>query len=137
MIMRNSARRFVALSGMLLAIGTAAGAQELPKSVPDLEKQIGLTDAQRKKMEAVDKKYQPKFEALNKKYQPQFMAIQKKIAPLQKQGIQLRDKMNAEGKPTFDAMNKEKEAVLSPDQVKKMKAILAKLAAQAKQGNKK
>ena len=125
--MWNSARRLVALSVAALALGAAGHAQGPPKELADLEKQIGLTDVQRKKMEALDKKYQPKFLAIKKKYQPQFEVIQK-------QAMQLQQKMNAEGKPTFDAMNKEKESVLTPAQVTKMKAILAKFAARNKKG---
>lgn len=127
--MSNPTHRFIAVSVVAVALGAGVRAQGLPKNVGELEKQIGLTDAQRKKMEAVDKKYKPKFDALTAKYKPQASAITKQIEPLQKQLIQLQQKMNAEGKPTFDAMNKEKEAVLTPAQVKKMKAILAQLAA--------
>jgi hypothetical protein len=122
-------RSFVALALLTALAGGAARAQDLPKDIKELEKQIGLTDAQRKKMEAVDKKYQPKFKAIDGKYKPQFMALQKQIEPLQKKAFELQQKMNAEAKPIMDTMNKEKEACMTPDQAKKMKAIFAKIAA--------
>ncbi len=122
-------RTFVALALLTTLTGGAAIAQGLPKDIKELEKQIGLTDAQRKKMEAVDKKYQPKFKVIDGKYKPQFMALQKQIEPLQKKAFELQQKMSAEAKPIMDAMNKEKEACMSPDQAKKMKAIFAKIAA--------
>jgi uncharacterized protein with von Willebrand factor type A (vWA) domain len=122
-------RTGVALIATLSLAGGVAFAQALPKDMKDFEKQIGLTDAQRKKMEVVDKKYQPKFKAIDGKYRPQFTALQKQMEPLQKKAFELQQKMNAEAKPVMDAMNKEKEACMSPDQVKKMKAILAKIAA--------
>jgi hypothetical protein len=113
----------------LAALSGTAVAQDLPKDIKELEKQIGLTDAQRKKMEAVDKKYQPRFKAIDSKYKPQFMALQKQIEPLQKKAFELQQKMSAEAKPIMDTMNKEKEACMTPDQAKKMKAIFAKIAA--------
>lgn len=121
-------RTGVALVSIAALAGTAL-AQGLPKDVKELEKQIGITDAQRKKMEVIDKKYQPKFKTIDTKYRPQFAAIQKQIEPLQKKAFGIQQKMNAEAKPVLDAMNKEKEAILSPDQVKKMKAIMAKIQA--------
>lgn len=127
--MNNFARRTGVALVALSALTGAALAQDLPKDVTELEKQIGITDAQRKKMEVVDKKYQPKFKAIDSKYRPQFTAIQKQMEPLQKKAFSLQQKMNAEAKPIMDAMNKEKEACLSPDQVKKMKAIMAKINA--------
>ena len=107
--MTNLVGRLALAAAALATVGSFALAQGLPKNVSELEKQIGLSDAQRKKMEAVDKKYQPKFQAVSKKYEPQFVALKKKIEPLQKQAVQLQQKMNAEGKPIFDAMNKEKK----------------------------
>ncbi|MGC4045904.1 MAG: hypothetical protein QM758_19100 [Armatimonas sp.] len=143
--MINIARRMgVALIAITALAGTAL-AQGLPKDVKELEKQIGITEAQRKKMEVIDKKYQPKFKTIDTKYRPQFVEIQKQMEPLQKKAVALQTKMNAEAKPVLDAMNKEKEACLSPDQVKKMRAIMAKIAArnqemmkqmQAQQGGK-
>lgn len=71
------------------------------KKLNHLEEELDLSDDQRKKIEAIDAKYQPKEEA-NKKEM---------------------DKVREERKKIHDAKKAEVKAVLTPEQLEKMEAL--------------
>ena len=108
-----------------LSAAPAAFAQELPKSSAELEKMLGLTPEQKKRIAAVDAKYNPKAKVIADKYSPQFQSMQKQMVALQKRYL-------TELKPVLDQRGKEVEAVLTPqqrEQVKKLDSQLKQRAA--------
>lgn len=114
---RRVAKQIVTACGAaaLLLLATQAPAQTptMPRSQAEFEQMIGLTPDQKKKMEAVNKKYQPQMQAIQKKYQPQFEALQKQMAALQQ-------KAQKEAQPVMTKQKTEIEAILTPAQRKKI-----------------
>ena len=91
------------------------GGTPLPKNQAEFEKQVGITAAQKAKMTAIGKKYEPKAKVL-----------QTKMQALQKQMMALQQQMQTLGTQA----NKEVEGVLTPAQQTKVKAIQAAMAQQ-------
>ena len=104
----------------LALVAAVAYTQTLPRNQAEFEQQVGITAAQKAKLEAITKKYQPQIEAVGKKYEPQFRAIQAKA--------------QAEVKPILDKREKEAEAVFTPAQRAKLNQIKALQKQQMQQG---
>jgi hypothetical protein len=109
------------LAGLLT--GMTARAQTLPRSEAEFEQEIGITAAQKAKLNAISVKYRPKMQAIAKKYQPQALALQTQMSELQK-------KFNAEAQPIRIAQKNEADAVYTPAQREKLKKLSALVAAQ-------
>lgn len=103
-----------------LSAAPAAFAQDLPKSSAELEKMLGLTPEQKKRIAAIDGKYNPKAKGIADKYTPQFQAMQKQMVELQKRYL-------SELKPVLDQRGKEVEAVLTPQQREQVKKLDSQL----------
>lgn len=116
--MNRSLFAFAALAA--LSAAPAAYAQDLPKSSAELEKMLGLTPEQKKRIGVIDTKYNPKAKVVADKYAPQFQALQKQTIDLQKRYL-------TELKPILDQRGKEVEAVLTPQQREQIKKLDSQL----------
>jgi|GEM_PF-5125340 Skp family chaperone for outer membrane proteins len=105
-----------AASILLLATQAPAQTPTLPQNQAEYEKMIGLTADQKKRMEAIGKRYEPKFQAIQKKYQPQFEALQKQMQALQQKAMK-------EVEPLQQNLKKELDGVLTATQRKKVQEI--------------
>ena len=107
---------FVLLGAALVASAPAGQAQNgktpLPKSQAEFEKQVGITAAQKTKMNTITKKYEPKAKAL----QAQMVKLQQQMQTLQVQA------------------NKEMQSVLTAQQQAKIKAIQSAMQQQGGMG---
>ena len=88
----------------------------------ELEKELKLTEAQKKKWTEIIGRYRPKVKAVQDKYAP-------KLEELRKQMRTLSSQASGELKPTLDARRKELDAVLTPEQRKKKATLDAALKA--------
>ncbi|MCX6366424.1 MAG: Spy/CpxP family protein refolding chaperone [Armatimonadetes bacterium] len=88
----------------------------------ELEKELKLTEAQKKKWTEIIGRYRPKVKAVQDKYAP-------KLDELRKQMRTLSTKASGELKPTLDARRTELDAVLTPEQRKKKATLDAALKA--------
>jgi Spy/CpxP family protein refolding chaperone len=136
MFMANIRRAVLAgcvLGAACVAATLPAQAQDaaLPKTQAEFEKQIGLTADQKKKMDAVQKKYQPQLLAIGKKYQPEFQKMQQQMQELQGKMQALNQKAQTEAKPLMEKAQKESNAILTPAQQKKIKEFQDKAKQQA------
>lgn len=123
---RRMAATLGATSLLLLTLpGMAQTPTAIPQNQAEFEKQLGITADQKKKMEAVGKKYKPQLEKLQTKYKPQVEQLQKQMVALQQQMVALQKKYVAEAQPLGTAQQKEIEGILTPAQRDKMKAIQA------------
>lgn len=117
---RRVAKQILTAGGAaaLLLLATQAPAQTptMPRNQEEFEKMIGLTADQKKKIEAVNKKYLPQVQAVQKKYQPQFEALQKQMMALQQ-------KAQKEVQPLMNKQKTEMEAILTPTQRKKIQEL--------------
>ena len=152
MKMAHFATRLLAASIAAVAVlGTVAGtahAQQPPAAPGGMQDPLGLTADQKKKMDAIQKKYQPQIEALQKKWQPKFVAVQKKYqsegdklskdqtpggqkkmqAFMQKVQAEMKPLMDAaqkETKPLQDKVVKEINGVLTPKQQATLKQLMS------------
>ena len=148
-----SKKRWVALAAIVLAAGAAQAqgpgmgspptAQQM-KQMRDRQKvqfykELGVTSAQKTKLDAIENKYMPQLMGMQKKYMTQVqtkMAAVKKKYPKQEQQQQAMKEMQpfmmkvqqqamTEVKPVADKMEKESMAVLTAaqrDKYKKMQA---------------
>jgi Spy/CpxP family protein refolding chaperone len=113
-----AASLLVATTGIALAQQPGNPAQAQLQAQQQMEKELGITAEQKKKLTTISNKYRPKLEALNKKYDPQFKALQKKMQ-------QLQQKAMTEARPTLTAQQKEMDSVLTPAQKAKIKQMQA------------
>ena len=88
----------------------------------EIEKELKLTEAQKKKWTEIIGRYRPKVKAVQDKYAP-------KLEELRKQMRTLSSQASGELKPTLDARRKELDAVLTPEQRKKKATLDAALKA--------
>jgi gas vesicle protein len=98
---------------------TTASQSTLEKT---LEKELKLSEAQKKKWSEINGRYRPKIKAVRDKFTPEQERLQKQLKAL-------TTKMAAELKPTLDARRKELDQVLTPEQKKKKEALNAALRA--------
>jgi len=94
----------------LSARHASAQAPGQQRTTAQVEKEIGVTAAQKSKIESVKKKYDPKLKAL----QPRMVAAQKQMQQVQKDYITIAQ-----------AADKEMQAILTPAQRAKLKAMQA------------
>jgi Spy/CpxP family protein refolding chaperone len=99
---------------------STSGAGQRRNLQAELEKELKLTETQKKKWAEIISRYRPKVKDVQSKYAP-------KLAELQKQIRALNDKASSELKPTLDARRRELDAVLTPEQRKKKQALDATL----------
>jgi Spy/CpxP family protein refolding chaperone len=131
----------VAIAALVLALSTLAsearaqGGGKMPPEVADFQKSLNFTPDQKKKLEAIGKKYQPKMLAIQKKYEPQLMKLrQSKDPKAQQQAMALIQKATSELRPLQSAAQKESNAILTPEQRKKIEAFQAKMMAKMQPG---
>lgn len=86
----------------------------------ELEKELKLTEKQRKEWAEIIGRYRPKVKTVQDKHAP-------KLAVLRKQMQGISSQMTRELKPTLDARRKELERVLTPEQRKKKQTLEAAL----------
>jgi uncharacterized protein with FMN-binding domain len=119
-VSKRNAKRLAATAAATIlgtaGLVTAAYAQTMPRNEAEFEQQVGITAAQKSKINQINAKYKPQFDAINKKYRPKVEALQKQMQALQLQA-------NNEVRPLAQKHSKEVEAVLSPAQRTKIKAI--------------
>jgi ABC-type uncharacterized transport system substrate-binding protein len=105
---------------------------------------LGLNADQKKKIEAIDKKYLPKVKSIGDKYKPQVAPLEQQMAalrkefeakakPIQEKAVALQKKANLELEPVMTARRKEVEAILTPAQREKVKKLDAERAKQIQQ----
>ena len=107
-------------------IGTVWAQDASSRSQAEFEQQVGITEAQKTKIKAIDAKYAPKKQAIAAKYKVQYEALQKQMADL-------RTKVNADMLPIYTQEKNEDDAVLTPAQREKIKKIQAAVKAQQMQ----
>ncbi len=114
----------------LTAFITPVRAQDpqVQAEVAAFQKSLGITPAQKSKLEAINKKFQPRVEALMAKFRPQQEKLMKS-KPTQQQMMTLRNQMMKQMQPLMDGQRKESEAILTPAQRTKVKAFEAKMRA--------
>lgn len=86
----------------------------------ELEKELKLTEKQRKEWATIIGRYRPKVKTVQDKYAPKLVALRKQMQAMSTQ-------MTQELKPTLDARRKELERVLTPEQRKKKQTLDAAL----------
>ncbi len=147
---RLAAALFSAVALSTTVLGGARAQQPPVGGAPGgapMQDPLGLSADQKKKIDAIQKKYKPQIEALQKKWQPQFLAIQKKyqalaqplakdnspagqkkqqdlMAKMQGEMKPLMDKAMKETKPLQDKVTKEINTVLTPKQQATLKQLL-------------
>ena len=82
----------------------------------ELEKELKLTEKQRKEWATIIGRYRPKVKTVQDKYAPKLVALRKQMQAMSTQ-------MTLELKPTLDARRKELERVLTPEQRKKKQNV--------------
>lgn len=150
-----STKRLMAVAAITLAAAGAAQAQGPRMGMPTPQqmkqmrdqqkaqfyKELGVTPAQRTKLDTIENRYMPQFMRIQKKYmaqiQPRMAAVRKKYpnpTPQQQQQamrelqpivMKVQQQAIAEVKPLADKMEKESMAVLTPAQRTKYKKIQA------------
>gem|GEM_PF-3393494 len=131
---RRAASAVMAALALAAVLGTAAPAQTPPRNQAEYDamvkkqreeffKKIGVTAAQKSKIDAIQKKYEPSLEKINKKYEPRAKALQQQMAALQKKMMELQQEYGNEMRPVAQKMDKELEAVLTPAQRAKVKEL--------------
>jgi Spy/CpxP family protein refolding chaperone len=128
---RQVARRLMVATGvsglLLLAAQAPAQTPNLPRSQAEFEKMISLTADQKKKIEAVNKRYQPQLQSVGTKYRPQLAAIENKYKPkveaLKKQMAELQKQAYGEARPILEQQQKEALPILQKQQ-KEIEGIL-------------
>lgn len=110
-------RVFLAVVTAAFCIAVPASAQDtFPRNSQEVEKALGLTAAQKKRIAEIDGRYNPQAQAIARKYQEQVQSLQKQMAALQKSYL-------TDLKPVLEKRGKEIEAVLTPQQRDKAKQL--------------
>ncbi len=111
----------------VLGVGTYApvNAQQ-PPAGGQMQDPLGLSAAQKTKMEAVQKKFQAEGEKLAKDKSPAAQAKQKELfAKMQKEMKPIQDAAMKEAEPLQKAAEAEMNKILTKDQQAKLKALMA------------
>ncbi|MDX1935446.1 MAG: hypothetical protein SFU56_22830 [Capsulimonadales bacterium] len=128
---RRTAAMLTATGFLLLSLpGMAQTPTTIPTSQAEFEKQVGITADQKKRMDALNKKYQPQFAKIQNKYKPDFDKLQQQMQALQQKAMTLRQKMQTEANPLQQQMQKEADSILTPAQREKIKQINAAMQQQ-------
>lgn len=128
---RRTAQRLTVASGvsclLLLAVQAPAQTPNVPRTQAEFEKMISLSPDQKKKIDVVNKRYQPQLQTIGQKYRPQLSAIENKYKPrveaLQKQMMELQKQAYAEAQPILQKQQQEATPILQKQQ-KEIEVIL-------------
>lgn len=104
----------------LCTVSSVWAQDAFPRNPDEVAKVLGLTAAQKKRIAAIDARYNPQAQTIGRKYQAQVAALQKQMAALQQSYLN-------DLKPLLAKRGKEVEAVLTPAQRERAKQLDAQL----------